>query len=141
MVRLTTSDGIAELTLAQPATSNALDEDMVHALEQAFAAIDRDRDLRVVVLTGDGDTFSAGAPRDLLLRLTRGDVRPSDILLPRLLLGCAVPVVAAMAGHATGGGFALGLAADIILLAEECRYGFTFMNLGFTPGHGDDAAV
>jgi len=70
------------------------------------------------------------------LRLTRGEVRPSDILLPRLLLGCAVPVVAAMSGHATGGGFALGLAADIVLLAEECRYGFTFMNLGFTPGMG-----
>jgi polyketide biosynthesis enoyl-CoA hydratase PksI len=41
-----------------------------------------------------------------------------------------------MAGHATGGGFALGLAADIVLLGQESRYGFTFMNLGFTPGMG-----
>jgi polyketide biosynthesis enoyl-CoA hydratase PksI len=136
MVRLTIADSIARLTLAEPATANALGEPMVHALQDAFATIDRDPDVRVVVLAGDGDTFSSGAPRELLLRLARGEVRPTDILLPKLLLDCAVPVVAAMAGHATGGGFALGLAADIVLLAEESRYGFTFMNLGFTPGMG-----
>lgn len=136
MVRLTVRDGIARLTLADPVTANALGETMVHALEEAFDTIDGDPDVRVVVLDADGDTFSAGAPRELLLRLAAGDVRSTDILLPRLLLDCAVPVIAAMAGAATGGGFALGLAADIVLIAEDSRYGFTFMNLGFTPGMG-----
>jgi polyketide biosynthesis enoyl-CoA hydratase PksI len=136
MVRLTTCGGVATLTLADPGSSNALGEEMVHALQGAFAAIDRDGDLRVVVLTADGETFSSGAPRALLLRLAAGEVRPTDIVLPKLLLDCAVPVVAAMAGHATGGGFALGLAADIVLLGEDSRYGFTFMNMGFTPGMG-----
>lgn len=136
MVRLTTGDGIATLTLADPRSANALGEEMVHALQEAFAAIDRDRHLRAVVLSADGETFSSGAPQALLLRLAAGDLRPADIVLPKLLLDCAVPVIAAMAGHATGGGFALGLAADIVLLGEESRYGFTFMNLGFTPGMG-----
>lgn len=136
MVRLTITDGIARLTLADPASANALGETMVHALEAAFDTIDRDRDVRVVVMTGQGDTFSSGAPRELLMRLAAGEVRPADILLPKLLLDCAVPVVAAMAGHATGGGFALGLAADIVLIGDDSRYGFTFMNLGFTPGMG-----
>jgi polyketide biosynthesis enoyl-CoA hydratase PksI len=136
MVRLTTRDGIATLTLADPGSSNALGEEMVHALQDAFAAIDSDGDVRVVVLSAEGDTFSSGAPRALLLRLAAGAVRPTDIVLPKLLFDCAVPVIAAMAGHATGGGFALGLAADIVLLGEESRYGFTFMNLGFTPGMG-----
>ena len=136
MVRLTTSDGIARLTMSDPASANALGEAMVQALQDGFAAIDRDADVRVVVLSGEGDTFSSGAPRELLLRLARGEVRPSDILLPKLLLDCAVPVIAAMEGHATGGGFALGLAADIVLMSEDSRYGFTFMNLGFTPGMG-----
>ena len=136
MVGLTIGDGIARVRLADPASSNALGEPMVHALEAAFQAIDRDRDVRVVVMTGEGDTFSSGAPRELLLRLAAGDLRPADILLPKLLLDCAVPVVAAMAGHATGGGFALGLAADIVVIADDSRYGFTFMNLGFTPGMG-----
>lgn len=137
MVRLTTRDGIATLALADPSSSNALGEEMVHALQDAFATIDRDNDLRVVVLLAEeGETFSSGAPRALLLRLAAGEVRPTDIVLPRLLLDCAVPVIAAMAGHATGGGFALGLAADIVLIGEESRYGFTFMNMGFTPGMG-----
>jgi len=136
MVRLITSDGIARVTLADPDSANALGEAMVHALRDAFNAIDRDDDVRVVVLSGKGDTFSSGAPRELLLRLAAGDLRPTDIVLPKLLLDCAVPVVAAMAGHATGGGFALGLAADIVLIGDQSRYGFTFMNLGFTPGMG-----
>jgi polyketide biosynthesis enoyl-CoA hydratase PksI len=136
MVRLTTSDGIATVTLADPGSGNALGEAMVHALQEAFDTIDRAADVRVVVLTGEGDTFSSGAPRELLMRLARGELRPADIVLPKLLLDCAVPVVAAMAGHATGGGFALGLAADIVLLGDDSRYGFTFMNLGFTPGMG-----
>lgn len=136
MVRLTIGDGVARVVLADPSSANALGETMVHALGDAFAAIDRDPDVRVVVLAADGDTFSSGAPRELLLRLAAGELRPADIVLPKMLLDCAVPVVAAMAGHATGGGFALGLAADIVLIAEESRYGFTFMNLGFTPGMG-----
>lgn len=136
MVKLTASDGVARLTLADPGSANALGEAMVHALEEAFDTIDRNPEVRVVVLAGEGDVFSCGAPRELLLRLAGGGLRPTDILLPRLLLDCAVPVVAAMAGAATGGGFALGLAADIVLIAEDSRYGFTFMNLGFTPGMG-----
>jgi len=136
MVRLTIRDGIAAVVLADPGSSNALGVEMVHALQDAFAAIDRNNELRVVVLSAEGDTFSSGAPRALLLQLAAGDLRPTDIVLPKLLLDCAVPVIAAMAGHATGGGFALGLAADILLLGEESRYGFTFMNMGFTPGMG-----
>jgi polyketide biosynthesis enoyl-CoA hydratase PksI len=139
MVRLTLDNGIAHLTLSDPARSNALGEPMVHAIADAFAAIDADHDVRVVVLSADGETFSCGAPRELLLRLSRREVRPTDILLPRLLLSCPVPVIAAMAGPATGGGFALALAADIAILARESRYGFTFMDLGFTPGMGSTA--
>jgi len=139
MVRLTASHGIASVVLSDPDSANALGEPMVHALQDAFTAIDRDAGVRAVVLSGDGETFSSGAPRALLLRLAAGEVRPTDILLPRLLLDCPVPVIAAMAGHATGGGFALGLAADIVLIGEDSRYGFTFMNLGFTPGMGTTA--
>jgi len=136
VVKLTIADGIGRVVLADARSSNALGEDMVIALEEAFGAIQRAADVRVVVLSGEGETFSCGAPRELLLRLAAGELSPTDILLPRLLLDCAVPVVAAMAGHATGGGFALGLAADIVVIGEESRYGFTFMNLGFTPGMG-----
>lgn len=139
MVRVTCDGPVCRVVLADPASSNALGEAMVHALIQAFGEIDRRPDVRVVLLAADGDVFSAGAPRELLVRLAHGEVRPTDILLPRLLLCCPVPVIAAMAGHATGGGLALGLAADIVLMADESRYGFPFMDMGFTPGMGATA--
>ena len=136
MVKLTVVDGVARIVLADAKSANALGEEMVGALRDAFEAIAGSNEVRAVVLTGEGETFSSGAPRELLLRLAAGELKPTDIVLPKLLLDCEVPVIAAMAGHATGGGFALGLAADIILIGEESRYGFTFMNLGFTPGMG-----
>lgn len=130
------ADGIATITLDDPSTSNALGESMVRALTDAFDAVGRSPDTKVVVLLGVGATFSSGAPLDLLRKLIRGDGDPSDITLPRALLACPVPVIAAVEGNAIGGGFALALAADIVLLAGESRYGFSFMNLGFTPGMG-----
>lgn len=136
MVRLTVTDGVAHLALADPASGNALGEQTVHQLRAAFGEVERNPAVRAVLLTGEGDTFSSGAPLELLKRLAAGELRSTDIVLPKILLDCPVPVIAAMAGHATGGGFALGLAADIVVLAEESRYGFTFMNLGFTPGMG-----
>jgi polyketide biosynthesis enoyl-CoA hydratase PksI len=80
--------------------------------------------------------FAAGAPRDLLARLARGEALPTDIALSKAMLDVPVPTIAAMEGHATGGGLALGLCADIIVLARESRYGASFMNMGFTPGMG-----
>jgi polyketide biosynthesis enoyl-CoA hydratase PksI len=139
VVGVIAADGVATLTLDDPPSSNALGEAMVHALTKALALAALDRDVRAVVLGGAGEAFSHGAPPDLLQRLARGEVSPSDILLPKALLDCPVPVISAMSGHATGGGFALGLAADIVLLGDESRYGFTFMNLGFTPGMGTTA--
>jgi polyketide biosynthesis enoyl-CoA hydratase PksI len=128
--------GVRTITLNDPSSGNALSEAMVADLSAALEEADQDVETTVVLLTGRGETFSSGAPRELLEKLMRGEGRPSDITLPRLLFGCSVPIIAAMDGHATGGGFALGLAADIVLLARESRYGFPFMNMGFTPGMG-----
>ena len=136
MVKLTAAGGVVTLTLADAGSANALGEEMVEALRAAFVSIDRLDDVRVVVMAAEGESFSSGAPRTLLMRLAAGELRPTDIVLPKLLLDCAVPVIAAMAGHAIGGGFALGLAADMVVIGEDSRYGFTFMNLGFTPGMG-----
>ena len=139
MVRVTVDDGVTEVRLDDPATGNALSEAMVAAIGSAVTAAAAATDCRVVLLTGAGETFSSGAPAALLAQLAQGERHPADIRLPRVLLDCPVPVIAAMAGHAVGGGFALGLAADLVCLARESRYGFTFMNMGFTPGMGTTA--
>ncbi len=133
------ADGVLTITMADPASGNALGVTMVRALQEAFGQATADDQVRAIVLLGKGSTFSSGAPRDLLARFARGELKPTEIWLPKVLLDCPVPIIAAMSGHAVGGGFALGLAADLVLLAAECRYGFTFMNMGFTPGMGTTA--
>ncbi len=128
--------GVALVELARPDARNALDVEMVAALERALGAAGRDPEVRVVLLAGRGDTFCAGASRELLRSLAKAEVAPVELRLPKLLLDLPVPVIAAMEGHAVGGGLALGMSADVVLLSRESRYGFNFLDLGFTPGMG-----
>jgi len=128
--------GIATLTMCDAPRKNALSLDMAAELEERFAAIQQDETLKVLVLAGSPEFFSTGANRAVLDDLVTHRVRPRDLLLPRLVLDAPVPVIAAMAGHAIGGGLALGICADITIVARESRYGATFMRYGFTPGLG-----
>ncbi len=129
-------EGTRVVQMRDSESRNAFTEPFVAELEEVLAHLQGDPEVRVIVLTGLPDVFASGAPRELLARLARGEAAPSDIRLSQAVLDLPVPVVAAMQGHATGGGFALGLCADIILMSRERRYGASFMNLGFTPGMG-----
>jgi polyketide biosynthesis enoyl-CoA hydratase PksI len=129
-------DGVARLALDDPRRHNALSEPLVTELVAALARIHHEPDVKVVVLEGSADYFSSGADPSMLRSLAEGRVPPADLTLPHALFDLPVPVVAAMAGHAVGGGFALGLSADLVILARESRYAANFMALGFTPGMG-----
>jgi polyketide biosynthesis enoyl-CoA hydratase PksI len=129
-------EGILVVEMQDRAGKNAFSEEFVHELRECLEAAADHTTARVVVVVGLPEVFAAGAPRELLGRLARGEIAPTDIILSKALLEVPVPTVAVMEGHATGGGLALGFCADIILLARESRYGASFMNLGFTPGMG-----
>lgn len=136
-VRLEVHDrGIATVTMDDAAGRNALSESFVRELSEALAALAACSEARVAVLLGLPEVFSSGASREMLHAILDGKLAPADILLPRAVLDVPVPVIAAMEGHAVGGGLALGLCADIILIARESSYGCNFMSLGFTPGMG-----
>jgi len=137
VVRVVTSaEGISTVEMADRENRNAFSERFVEELKECLDAVGEDPGTKAVVLVGLEDVFAAGATRELLARLARGEVAPTDIVLTKSLLDVAVPTIAAMEGHATGGGLALGFAADIIVLSRESRYGASFMNMGFTPGMG-----
>ena len=134
---LTVDDsGVAVLTLRDERGKNALSMEMVAELEAGIERIRRRDDVRVLVLAGTENYFCTGANRAVLEAIAAGRVAPRDLLLPRLLLDIPVPVIAAMAGHAIGGGLAVAICADITIAASESRYGATFMQYGFTPGLG-----
>jgi enoyl-CoA hydratase/carnithine racemase len=129
-------EGVASLRIAtdeQP----YFEDWFIPALRNAVERLRADDTVRVVILEGGARYFSAGASRSMLLSTDdqTTDWRTSP-LIPRILLSLPVPTVAAMAGHAIGGGFVLGLWCDVVLLAEESLYGANFMALGITPGVG-----
>lgn len=94
-------------------------------------------DLSVVVLQGTSEWFNAGAARDTLLVADEGDrVTRYVFEVPRRVLEIPQLTVAAMEGHALGGGLLLGLWCDVAFLAAERLYGANFMALGFTPAMG-----
>lgn len=127
---------ITIIELQDIAGKNSLSPLFVEELIQGFQKAIENLALKVIILSGLPDIFCSGADKETLEELTQGKLKPVDILLPKILLNIPVPVVAAMEGHAIGGGLAVGLCADIVILAEESRYGCSFMNMGFTPGMG-----
>lgn len=130
------AEGIVLLHMHDHENHNALGVAFVEALLHALASVAADRDAKVCILQGTPHVFSSGGDRSLLLALAQGQIVPSDIMLSRAVLDLPIPVIAAVEGHATGGGLTLALCCDILLLARESRYGCSFMNMGFTPGMG-----
>lgn len=128
--------GIGEVAMRDEPGKNAMSLPFVTELLERLAEAASWSELRTLVLSGLPEVFSAGASKELLEGLVAGTLSPVEIQLPRAVLQMPVPVIAAMQGHAIGGGLALGACADVVILARESRYGASFMNMGFTPGMG-----
>jgi polyketide biosynthesis enoyl-CoA hydratase PksI len=122
--------------MCDAARKNALSLQMVEELEERMSELGRDESIKTIILAGLDEYFSTGANREVLEHLVSGKSTPRDLLLPRTMLDVPVPVVSAMAGHAIGGGLALGICADVTVIALESRYSASFINFGFTPGLG-----
>ena len=128
--------GIATIRMQDEPRKNALSGEMVDALRQSLREASTNEDITAVILTGLPEYFSTGASEEILLEIADKRISPGDLVLPQWVLDIPVPTIAAMEGHSLGGGLALGMCADIVLMANESRYGCTFMKMGFTPGMG-----
>ncbi len=128
--------GVAELWMHDDVGKNSFSRDFVDALLVQMAKLARHPHAKVCVVRGLPDVFCAGGDRQVLLDLAEGNLAPYDLELTRTLLELPVPTIAAIEGHAVGGGLVFGLACDMVVLARESRYGSNFMDLGFTPGMG-----
>jgi polyketide biosynthesis enoyl-CoA hydratase PksI len=129
-------DGVAELHMCDEAGNNAFSRVFVAELLERMAELARDRKAKVIIVRGLPEVFSAGGDRGVLLDLAEGRIEPYDLELTRNLIELPVPTIAAVEGHAVGGGLVFALACDMVVLARESRYGTNFMDLGFTPGMG-----
>jgi enoyl-CoA hydratase len=122
------------ITIDRPPV-NALDLDMITALEQAFAAAARDAPQNGIVLTGGGNVFSAGVDTRAFAGYRREQRHEMVLAITRMvarLLSIPSPVVAGINGHALGGGFVLMLCCDyrIATDAESAKLGMTEAQAG-----------
>lgn len=126
---------LAVLTLSRPGKMNSITWEMRGKVEEHFAVIDRDDDIRAVVIRGDGDVFSPGGDIPGFL-----EVEPEDFIdLGRNLTAPArspKPVIAAIAGYCLGAGLELSMSCDIRLATRDALFGQPEMRLGMIPGSG-----
>ncbi len=130
------AEGVLRLRMQDWPGKNGLSPALVDALLDALGHTQHEGDARVLMLCGLPEYFSTGATRAVLESLRDGQVRTGELGLAHRILELDIPVIAACAGAAIGGGFVLATACDIVILARERRYGFNFMDLGITPGMG-----
>lgn len=132
-------DGIAILKFNRPKALNALNSETLVELKAAGLALNADKDVRVVIVTGEGKAFVAGADilemKDLTaLEGMAFSARGHEALAT--LENMEKPVIAAVNGFALGGGFEVALACDIIYASDKAKVGFPETGLGIHPGFG-----
>jgi enoyl-CoA hydratase/carnithine racemase len=129
------------ITLNDPDKLNPMTDELHLALIDIWVRIMRDRDVRAVILTGAGKAFSAGGNvPGFVQNVEDVDYRRWSIRNARLLvdhiLGCHVPVIAAVNGPAVGLGCSIAVSCDIVLIADSTYMADTHVNVGLVAGDG-----
>lgn len=138
-LRITRKDGIGSLTLARPDVHNAFDDRVIAELTEALRTLEDDARVRIVVIGGEGASFSAGADLGWMRRMAqagekenRKDARQLAKLM-RTLNHLDKPTIARVNGPAFGGGVGLIACCDIALGVDTARFGLTEARLGLVP--------
>lgn len=129
---------VAVVRIDRPAARNALDMNVRRQLADAFRALGADDEVRVVIVTGTGKAFAAGADlRDMAEASAVEIMARRTHLLWGAIADCPKPVIAAVNGAALAGGFEVALKADLIVAADHARFGIPEVKRGlFAAGGG-----
>ncbi|CAB3765823.1 SDR family NAD(P)-dependent oxidoreductase [Paraburkholderia humisilvae] len=129
-------DGVVVVTMHDRDGRNMFTPALIDGINEAFAHAGSNPACKAVVVTGFDSYFATGGTRDTLIAIQEGRARFTDERVFQLPMDCPVPVIAALQGHAIGGGWSFGMFADLAVLADESHYVSPYMNYGFTPGAG-----
>ena len=131
-------DRVGLITLNRPKALNALCAELVAELEQALNALEADSGIAVIVVTGSDKAFAAGADIKEMKDRDFIDVFTSDFITKgwERLAQCRKPTIAAVAGYALGGGCEIAMMCDLIIAAENAKFGQPEITIGTIPGAG-----
>jgi enoyl-CoA hydratase len=131
--------GIALLTINRPKAMNALNQEVLEELRDVLTTLEQDSHVKVVILSGTGKAFVAGADITEMVNMNPAAALAFSRQGQQVLLTIErmkIPVIAAVNGFALGGGLELALACDFIYASEKARFGFPEVTLGIMPGFG-----
>ena len=139
MVRLEKEGHIAVMTISRPEALNALNSATLDEIRDTADKVREDENIRVLIVTGEGKAFVAGADiaemKDLNAAEGKAFGKKGQEALSSIE-NLPIPVIAAINGYALGGGCELALCADIRLASEKAKFGQPEVGLGITPGFG-----
>jgi enoyl-CoA hydratase len=125
------------VTLNRPQALNALNLTLMHEVVAAIEAFDANDGVGAIVITGSERAFAAGADIKEMVALTPADVLATDLFAVwDRLAHVRIPLIAAVAGYALGGGCELAMMCDIIIAADTAKFGQPEITLGVIPGIG-----
>ncbi len=136
--------GVLEVSMSAPGRLNAVGHDGHRELAEVWLAVDRDPDVRVAIVRGEGGVFSAGGDLDLVSDMAEDFAVRIRVLreardLVYNVINCAKPIVSAIEGPAVGAGLVVGLLADVSIAARDARIMDGHTRLGVAAG--DHAAI
>ncbi|SRR5579875_196080 len=132
LVRITRRANYAIFTLNRPEKRNSLNAPMIEALERGITALERDRDVRVLLIRGEGRSFCSGIDLAEAAGMESGnDPSPLESLYRRIEQ-LPIPTIAAVRGAAIAGGLQLAIHCDLRIASDDARMGMTLGRIGLT---------
>ncbi|MBL7666108.1 MAG: enoyl-CoA hydratase/isomerase family protein [Bacteriovoracaceae bacterium] len=130
---------VATVTLNRPEVHNAFNAELIKELSQTFQKLDNDKKVKVIVLTGSGSSFCAGADVNWMksmVNFTKKENIADSMKMANMFEGinaCSKPLIGVVNGHALGGGAGLVSVCDYVIAVPEASFGFTEVRLGLIP--------
>lgn len=130
---------IATITMNRPEALNALNNDFFSDMELLLNNIRDDKEIRILIITGEGKAFVAGADIAEMVSMDKAKAEKFSLRGQNVFLGLEklnAPVIAAVNGYALGGGCELAMACDIRVASSKAKFGQPEVSLGLIPGFG-----
>ncbi|OBI25654.1 enoyl-CoA hydratase [Mycobacterium sp. E2238] len=128
---------VGTIILNRPKALNALNTQVMNEVTRAATEFDNDPGIGAIIITGSAKAFAAGADIKEMAGLTYAEAFDADFFAPWAKLAAVrTPTIAAVAGHALGGGCELAMMCDVLIAADTAKFGQPEIKLGVLPGMG-----